>query len=236
MGNTSLCLMKLLKFREAKDYLELMMTSGSQKLKFYLRLATCYQSLGQLEQAKLVLEKRASNALTKEKDQALIRKYSKILNSVKTEMRKEESKEDDLFRKCFNLKSARKMKENSSEDTVKKNGVYLSKNQSSASNGNNSSVSKPQSKIFSILSQMFKYLKSIGPSFAFGILTSFGYSSIGSEPIMSKALGVANFGLLGLVKENWDKKERMLFTGNFILMMSINGYWVREILRKRSSV
>lgn len=105
MGNTSLCLMKLDKHRDASRYLERMIALGSNKLKFYLRLAVCYENLDQVQKALDLLENKARRVRALEKDQSLLRKSKHLISSLKLKLRKEESHQDDLFRRCFDLKN-----------------------------------------------------------------------------------------------------------------------------------
>ena len=104
MGNTSLCLMKLKNYKDASRYLEIMITLGSSKLKFFLRLAVCYENLGEFQKAIDLLEIKALKARNSEKDEVLSRKAQKMVINLKSKLKKEENLQDDLFRKCFNLK------------------------------------------------------------------------------------------------------------------------------------
>ena len=101
MGNTSLCLIKLERHKEAKNYLEIMLTHGNQKLKFYLRLAACYETLDHLDKAKNVLENRSIGSLNKETDEFFIRKHTQMLKSIKLKIKQEEAKQNELFMKSI---------------------------------------------------------------------------------------------------------------------------------------
>lgn len=105
MGNTSLCLLKLKNYKDAARYLDIMISLGSNKLKFFLRLAVCYENMGEFEKALEVLEVKAKKARNIEQDEGLIRKANYMISTLKTKKKVEESKQDDLFRKCFNLKN-----------------------------------------------------------------------------------------------------------------------------------
>ena len=105
MGNTSLCLMKLKNYKDASRYLEIMISLGTNKLKFYLRLAVCFENLGEFQKALEVLEVKAKKSRSIEKDEVLIRKANYMVNTLKNKMKVEEDKQEDLFRKCFNLKN-----------------------------------------------------------------------------------------------------------------------------------
>ena len=104
MGNTSLCLMKLKNYRDASRYLEIMLSLGTSKLKFFLRLAVCYESLGEFQKALDVLEVKGQKARGAEKDEALQRKANYMVGTLKTKVRQEEQRQESLFKKCFDLK------------------------------------------------------------------------------------------------------------------------------------
>lgn len=106
MGNTSLCLMKLDKHREASRFLEKMIALGSNKLKFFLRLAVCYETLGEFQRALNVLEKKNNRISLPDSDEKLLRKARHLENSLRVKLRNEESRREELFRKCFNLKAS----------------------------------------------------------------------------------------------------------------------------------
>ena len=110
MANTSLCLMKLKNYKDASKYLEIMISLGSNKLKFFLRLAVCYENLNEFEKALDVLETKAKNAISIEKDESLLRKAKHLIVTLKSKLKKEESRQEDLFRKCFNLKNEKTSK------------------------------------------------------------------------------------------------------------------------------
>ena len=105
MGNTSLCLLKLKNYKDAAKYLDIMISLGSNKLKFFLRLAVCYENMGEFEKALEVLEIKAKKARNIEQDEGLRRKANYMITTLKSKQKNEENKQDVLFRKCFNLKN-----------------------------------------------------------------------------------------------------------------------------------
>ena len=110
MGNTSLCLMKLKNYKDASRYLEIMISLGTNKLKFFLRLAVCYESLNEFQKALDVLEVKAKKAISSEKDEGLLRKAKHMISKLKSKLKKEETRQEDLFRKCFTLKNENQSK------------------------------------------------------------------------------------------------------------------------------
>ena len=110
MANTSLCLMKLKNYKDASKYLEIMISLGSNKLKFFLRLAVCYDNLNESQKALDVLEMKAKNAISIEKDESLLRKAKHLVTSLKSKLKKEENLKENLFRKCFKLKNENQTK------------------------------------------------------------------------------------------------------------------------------
>lgn len=200
--------MKLSNFKRAQELLEILIQEGDKRLKFYLRLANCYEELGEIEKAILVLEKRALLALEKETQNELKKKYNQMLKNLKKKQKDEKSKQDDLFKKCFTLKSNENLKnslqKSASEEKVNQNNNYFK----------------------SFLQYLFKMI----PSGIVSLLIGMGMRKY-CPTYEWKALSVGNFGMISLIRENYNQQKKQEMILNSLMLFSLNAFWIKKILK-----
>lgn len=215
MGNTSLCLMKLDKHKEASRYLERMIELGSNKLKFYLRLAVCYESMDQIQKALDVLEKKGRRAHSLEQDEKLLRKSKHLVNSLKLKLRKEESRQEQLFRRCFDLKN------NSSSVQ-------------STPNLDQSPVAWVPHSEQIWYRRLLGYLGRACMGVVVGLLSEFGLGQLNVEPTLAHDVGfsLSNLCLGFSVGESYAQKNKEAFLASGMMYLVVNAVWLRVIYKK----
>lgn len=200
--------MKLSNFKRAQELLEILIQEGDKRLKFYLRLANCYEELGEIEKAITVLDKRALLALEKETQSDLKKKYNQMLKNLKKKQRDEKSKQDDLFKKCFTLKSNENLK-NSVHNTISEKKAYQTD---------------------SYFKSFVQCLLKVIPSGIISLLIGMSLKTV-CPNYEWKALSFGNFGMISLIRENYNQQKKQEMILNSLMLFSLNAFWIKKFIK-----
>ena len=217
LANSSMCLMKLQQYDKARMLLERMFRLGENRLKLYLRLAKCLEHEKNYAESYQVLDKRALRALQREKDVQLRETYVKMKNRIFRLLKKEESKQDELFRKCYNLKK----KENLSEIKV-----------GSASNSKIETVAETSETDkkwwWQILETGLRWLGAI----AVGAGSSYLMMRFSGGESFSHEIFLGNTTLFLYLTQSFRSGKKIDFGINVLGALMINAFWVRHCYKR----
>lgn len=218
LANSSMCLMKLQQYDKAKMLLERMFRLGENRLKLYLRLAKCLEHEKNYAESYQVLDKRALRALQREKDAQLKKTYTKMKARILRLLKKEESKQDELFRKCYNLKK----KENTSQVTLASGKLS---NNGTPAGGSELSVVPLWKKALEV---GLRWLGAI----TVGAASSYLLMRFNGAESLSREIFLGNTTLFLYLTESFRRNEKIKFGIDMLGVLVINAFWIRHCYKR----
>ena len=209
LANSSMCLMKLELYEKAKMVLERMFRMGESRLKLYLRLAKCMENQKNYAGSYQVLDKRALRAFQRERDPQLQDMYVKMKNRIYKLLKVEESKQEQLFRKCYNLKKKDSgLSEKGPLTLVTEIGEF------------------PLWKRVCWVGLKWLGALAVGCASSYLLMRFCGGESLNREILLG------NTALSLVLLESWQRRPRVEWTLNLMLVVVVNTFWVRQCYKR----
>lgn len=209
LANSSMCLMKLEFYEKAKMVLERMFRMGESRLKLYLRLAKCLENEKNYAASYQVLDKRALRAFQRERDPQLRDTYVKMKNRIYKLLKVEESKQEQLFRKCYNLKK-------------KDSGL------------SDKAVVTCVGEIEGLA--LWKQLCWVGMKWlgalAVGCASSYLLMRISGGDSLNREILLGNTALSLVLLESWQRRPKVEWSLNLMVVVMVNTFWVRQCYKR----